>query len=275
VLDAYMDASGLHDGSPVISISGFVADASAWVEFTGAWEAVLHKSGRPSRLSRFHAFDCARYEGEFLEARWSFAERLLLYGDLTEVICKSGIRPVSSSVVTGCFGQISSEELELIQREENRLGTPLDLATHMILQQTSTCARDFGLDETVNIIFDQDRKEVQEHFVEFVKQYSGGYHLGDVFAAVGFGNSREVSPLQAADLLTYGTHHLAQISQALPDYRIPDFPIFPALWNMLVDLARSPSTSPLGLLINTPELRGIIERVKNKQMLPRRNATST
>jgi len=65
------------------------------------------------------------------------------------------------------------------------------------------------------------------------------------------------------------------MSRALPGYRIPDFPVFPAFWNMLVDLAGSPSTSPHGLLINTPELKGIIERVKNKQMLPRRNAAAT
>jgi uncharacterized protein DUF3800 len=275
VLDAYMDASGLHDGSPVVSISGFVADESTWVEFTGAWDAVLHRSSRPSRLTRFHAFDCARYEGEFFDARWSFAERLLLYGDLTEVIRKSAIRPVSSSVITECFSQISPEELELLQRGENRLGTPLDLATHMILQQTSTCARDSGPGQTVNIVFDQDRKEVEEHFLEFVKQYAGGYYLGDIFTAVGFEDSRNVLPLQAADMLNYGTHHVAQMSQALPDYRIPDFPVFPALWNMLVDLARSPSTSPHGLLINTAELKGIVERVKNKQMLPRNAAPAT
>ena len=54
VLFAYMDPSGTHAGSPVISISGFVADESTWIAFDEAWKGVLEKPSWPSQLSRFH-----------------------------------------------------------------------------------------------------------------------------------------------------------------------------------------------------------------------------
>jgi len=265
-----MDPSGTHVGSPVISISGFVADEPAWIQFDKAWKEVLEKNSWPSRLSRFHMVDCVNCEDEFFDGRWRFAERLALYGELTDVIRSSGIRPVSSSVVVDCFNQIPLADLELLQRRENRLGTPLDLVFHMITQQIIKAARDVSPTATVAVIFDQDDARREEYFFNFAQQYMATYHLGEIFAECGFADSRKVTPLQAADLLAYGTHHLCQVNQTLPQYRRPDFPIGPAFWSMLLDLADSPSTSPDGLLINADGLKELVQKVQKKEFLPNR-----
>lgn len=273
VLFAYMDPSGTHAGSPVISISGFVAEESIWIAFHDAWKAVLDKPSWPSKLSRFHMVDCVHCEGEFFDGRWRFAERLALYGELTEVIRAFELRPVSSSVVVDCFNQIPPEDLELLRRPENRLGTPLDLVFHMIAQQIIKCARDVSPNETVGVIFDQDDAKREEFFFKFAQQYMATYYQGETFAGCGFADSRIITPLQAADLLAYGTHHLCQVSQMLPQYRIPDFPVGPAFWGMLLDLADKPSTSPDGFLINLEGLRELVQKVKNKELLPNRGET--
>ena len=274
MLYAYLDPSGTHKGSPVISISGFIADESTWPAFEAEWKAILAKPCWPSKLSRFHMVDCAHCEGEFFDGRWRFAERLALYGELTELIRNSGIRPVSSSVVD-CFDQLPPEDVELLQKPENRLGTPLDLVFHMITQQIIKCTRDVGPDETVGVMFDQDDSDREQYFSKFANQYMATYYLGDAFAAHGFGDSRKLPPLQAADLLAYGTHHLVQYIQDAPSYTGIDFPVIPAFWNMLLGLAGGPSTSPDGLLIGPTGLKEVVQKIRNGEMLPRRSRKNT
>lgn len=275
MLHAYMDLSGTHNGSPVLSISGFIAEESAWLTFDQAWKAALENSRWPSRLSRFHTFECVHCEDEFLDGRWRFAERLALYGDLTRVICQSAIRPIGASVITECFTQIPPEDLDLLRREENCLGTPLDVMFHSIAQQLIACVRESSESETVGIIFDQDDKKKEEHFSELAQRYMATYFLGDAFAAYGFGDSRKFTPLQAADLLAFGTHHYAQMFESfrvqnLSLYSGTDFPIIPAFYNMLLRLAESPVTSPVGTLVSLPQLQELVRKVKNNEILPRK-----
>jgi len=267
-----MDPSGTHSGSPILSISGFIAEESKWLEFDQEWTAVLEQSHWPSKLSRFHAFDCVHCEGEFFDGRWRFAERLALYGDLTNVICQCGIRPISASVVTECFSQISQEDLDLLQ--EVRLGTPIDLVFQSITQQLLACVSHSGESETVGVLFDQDDKRREDDFSELAEQYMATYFLGDHFAAYGFGDSRKFTPLQAADLLAYGTHHYSQMFESFrvknpSPYRGTDFPVIPAFHNMLVRLAESPATSPDGKLTSLPQLQELARKVRNKETITR------
>jgi hypothetical protein len=273
VLYAYVDPSGTHIGSPVVSISGFLANEDTWLAFDKAWWSVLHKPSWPSHLTRFHMVDCVHCEAEFLKGGWPFAERLALYGELVEVIRTAGIRPISASVVD-CFNQLPPEDLALLKDEKNKLGTPLDLVFHMITQQIIKRAREWDSSETVGILFDQDDTARETYFAEFVQQYKHSYHLSDTFSAYGFGDSRQVSPLQAADLLAYGTHHLIQQREAVSTYSVTEFPVVRAFWNMLVDLALNPLTSPDGQAINLSGLKDLVQKVKNKELLPKRAGIS-
>jgi hypothetical protein len=270
VLYAYMDGSGSHEGSPVISVSGFVAEESPWIDLDKRWTAILDKGCWPSRLKRFHMFECARGDGEFLAGHWTFAERLALYGELTTLIGESEVRPISASVLIDCFSQIPPADVELLQRPENRLGIPFDLVCHKIVQQVIHRVHESDPNETVGVLFDQDSKQVEEKFSDFCVNYAATFYLGDVFTAFGFGDSRKITPLQAADLLPYGTHHLAQ-SMFVPGYTAPDFPVKPALWEMLLALARrGHSTAPNGEVVDLVFLKELVRKVKNKEMLPRK-----
>ncbi len=64
LLRAYMDESGSHDGSPVLSIAGYVMRKPQASRFTRQWAATLDEAneGKPKRARYFHMKD-AREDG--------------------------------------------------------------------------------------------------------------------------------------------------------------------------------------------------------------------
>jgi hypothetical protein len=118
------------------------------------------------------------------------------------------------------------------------------------------------------VFFDEDSRKVEDKFAEFCRHYRSSFYLGDLIAGHGFASSRQFTPLQAADLLAYGTHHLAQLDFMPQSYAGSDFDILPAFWNMLLALAGSAATSPNRELIALDGLQELVRMVKNGEMLP-------
>jgi hypothetical protein len=273
MLHAYLDGSGSHAGSPVFSISGFIASAQQWEEFDQAWNAVLDNPSWPSRLTEFHMVECAHGENEFQKNRWTFANRLALYGELTDVIAIHHVYPVSASVITDCFKRLPPDDLALLQREDTRLGTPLDLVAQLVVQQILFSVADTAGGETVGIMFDEESKAVKEQFQTLCTEYMISFQHGAVFEAFGFGDTRQFTPLQAADLLAYGTIHLVQEKHSDLPYRKPDFPVVPAFMRMLNGTAErlaAVGANQEGRAYDCQSLQALVEKVRNKETLPKR-----
>lgn len=270
MLWAYIDGSGTHRGSPVVSFSGFAAPQRNWLDFDAAWNSVLDSRTWPSRLSRFHAFHCAHGEGEFFEGRWTFAERLALFGELADVIKGHHLRPISYSALAKPFEMLPPEDLGLLRSEDTNLSTPLQVAFQGVTQELLGCAREYGPGVAIKVVFDQDDPPREENFVQFAAQYMATFHLGDAFDSFGFGDSRQIAALQAADLLAYTTHQLAQRSAGLDGGSLTEFPAMRVVWNMLVDLAEHPYTSPVGVVCDGETLRDLVRKVKNNETLPKK-----
>jgi Protein of unknown function (DUF3800) len=271
VLYAFVDGSGTHAASRVVAIAGFVANDSGWADFDTRWQAVLDDRQWPSRPSELHMFECAHGDGEYLENRWLYAQRLALYGDLCRVIVNSRMRPIAASVITECFHQIPPSDLALLQQPNVRLGTPLDVAFQMLTQQILGAVHSVDTTEEVSVVFDKDDKGREENFADFCQHYANDYLHGDVFSGIAFMDSKKFTPLQAADLLAYGTLHLAQRSH-YPSEAEPHFPIIPAFWKMLLRLAENRDTSPYGTICNLQTLTALVEKVKRGEMIPKRGA---
>jgi hypothetical protein len=231
---------------------------------------VLDDPKWPSRLSRFHMVDCVHGEGEFLEGRWNFAERLLLYGRLCSILGDSRLRPLGASVIVDCFQDIPKEDLELLSEERTRLGTPLDVCFHSIVQWIINAVASVGGDQTVGVVFDQDNKDREANFSTFCERYMSSFYLGDLFTRYGFADSRKIVPLQGADLIAYGTLQLAQTAK-YPPASEPYFPVIPALMKMLYRFAEQPSTSPYGTIFNLDDLVKLVAKVKRGETLPGKN----
>ena len=267
MLFACLDGSGTHAKSPVVAISGFIADEPTWIEFHDKWYEVLNDPKRPNPLNEFHMVDCVHADHEF--TGWSFAERLILYGDLCQLISASRVIPIGSSVVADAFVHISPQELALLSLPTNRLGTPLDICFHGIIQQLIHRVNTIGNGETLSIVFDNEPKNREENFTDFCQKYASEYFLGDLFYGYSFADSKKLAPLQAADLLAYGTNQLAHF-WAKPPTSEPYFPVIPPLWKMLIALASEAETSPYGTVFGKDELKNLVEKVKRGEKLPKK-----
>jgi hypothetical protein len=140
----------------------------------------------------------------------------------------------------------------------------------MISQQILSRVAEADLNGTVGVLFDEDTKRNKEYFGDFCSHYMSDFIFGDAFAGYGFGDSKKFTPIQAADLLAYGTLHLVQERHFPEPIGKPDFPVVPAFWNMLLKLAESRSTSPNGTLFTLVELKNLVQKVKNRERLPRK-----
>ena len=59
VLKVYLDESGVHDGSPVLTVAAYIARPRTWQAWTKKWNAAK----RPIKI--YHAADAANLRGEF------------------------------------------------------------------------------------------------------------------------------------------------------------------------------------------------------------------
>ena len=107
VLKAYMDESGTHDGSPVITVSAYLARPAAWRDWTKKWNA----QKKPIKV--VHATDCANLEGEF--KGWDDARRNEYVAKLLPVLAESDIPGVVVGIQMHEFEKALSGRQDLRQ----------------------------------------------------------------------------------------------------------------------------------------------------------------
>jgi hypothetical protein len=229
VIFGFMDSSNTHDGAKIWSLCGFLGEDKAFTEFDSEWNKVLDDPRWPKRVKRFHAFECVHAVGEF--DGWSLAERLTMWGKLISLLTSlRSIVALGSMVVTEDFENLTPEERELLRSEA--LGEPLDLSVQYIFQRSITLTRNTSEDESVGILFDNETPYVMDRCYELSKVYQAEFGFQKWLAGIGFGDSVTFTPLQAADLLAYGTYRFVN-DRRYPQLREHDFPIEPGFLRMI------------------------------------------
>ena len=265
MLHGYFDGSGTHEGSNILCIAGFIGDENAFVELDQRWESVLEKSCWPTRLSEFHMVDCVHGEGEFQRGGWNYAERLALYGDLTRAIVESSevsnhkILTIGAGVVTDIFGKIYPSDRGLLNSEG--IGTPFDLAFQLLTQQVMHRTFEHWKGETVGLLYDSGNKPEADRFRQLCEHYSSHFYLADILHGWGQADSKQFTPLQAADLFAFATLHLAQMNHC-PSQAESYFPTIPAFWNMLLKIQTD------GGIYDLAALNKLLVKVKAKERIP-------
>ena len=231
VLYGFMDASNTHGGARVWCLCGFLCDEDAFVKLDQSWNRVLDKPTWPTRVKRFHTVECVHQYGQF--EKWQFADRLAIWGELIDVIVSIPIVALGSVVITEDFAKLSPEELDLLQSEE--LGDPLALSVQYAFRRAITLTRNTSDSESIGIAFDDEVPERSEKCHELCKVYKNKFGFGKWLAGIGFVSSFTFVPLQAADLLAYGTYRY--VMQRYPDFRESDFPVHPGFGRLLKEIA--------------------------------------
>jgi hypothetical protein len=206
--------------------------------------------------------DCVHGDGEFLKGGWTYAERLALYGDLSRVIVEvkqiGSLLPIGAGALSDIFRQIEQSDLNLLTAEY--LGTPFDLSFQLLLQQIIHRTHERWPNQTFGLLYDKGNRPEAERFNALCHEYASRFHLGDIFHSWGQTDSKQLTPLQAADLFAFGTLHLAQRNY-FPNEVEPYFPTIPAFWTMLLKIAAD------GGIYDLEALKRLLVKVRAKEKL--------
>jgi hypothetical protein len=108
VIKGYIDESGIHQGSPVLSVAGYFAPPKIWREFTKEWRRTL----LPRGIKVFHASDCQALQGEF--EGWKAEDRDELVKRLLPIIPKYNLVGVAIVLVLRDFYAALADKPDLI-----------------------------------------------------------------------------------------------------------------------------------------------------------------
>jgi len=257
MLMGYFDGSGSHSNSKVLTLCGFLGEGSAWENFCDPWNAVLDKPQWPNRPKELHMYDCAHALGDF--AGWSYTQRLALVGDCVDVVIQSGIFAVGSGAFTDIFSDLDANDKLLLHSE--RLGDRYDLVFQYCVQQVAHWTKTLWDGEKVGLIFDVENEPQASEYLKLHNRYRTSVEFGPYLAGADFESSIEMLPLQAADLLAYGTYQWA-LKQRFPLMDEPDFSSIPAFLRMIKNISAD------GGIYTIEALRTLLADITRKRPLP-------
>ena len=189
VLKVPMDESGVHDGSPVITVGAYIARPRQWQDWTKSWNVAK----RPIKV--MHAVDCANLKGEF--KGWEQPARDELVKRVLPVIAESN----AIGVVIGI--QMDEFEKAMAGRDDLRplFGTPYAACFQWVVQVIMNFA--LGAMSTERIAFVHELNDYRQQALDsfaWIKQH--GNPLGNIIG-LQFAEKKDFVPLQAADILAY------------------------------------------------------------------------
>jgi len=189
VIRVFMDESGVHDGSPVVSVAAYFGRPKAWKAFTKEWNLAK----RPIRI--FHAADCANFEGEF--EGWEEDARNAFVAKLLPVLPKHQISGLSVSFRLQDLKEVLEPHPHLMRLFGNPYTACFRISTRLIVD----FIEDSGSNEMLAFVHEQNdyQQEAIDAF-NFVER-NRNKHYGPM--SLTFGSKEKYVPLQAADVLAY------------------------------------------------------------------------
>lgn len=191
VIRAYLDESGIHEGSPVITVAGYFARPKQWQAFTRAWNRIL----KPAGIKCFHASDCQALQGEF--KGWDKADRDNLVAQLLPIIPQHAGAGLAISLVLEDF------ENALTGREELRqyLGEPYGACFQWLISTVLDTTQRAGTKEAIAVFHEQNDLQgvALRAFAYLQRRKDANKNL----RSLTFGSKETYTPLQAADILAY------------------------------------------------------------------------
>lgn len=218
VIKVAMDESGVHDGSPVLTVAAYVGTPRQWRDWTKRWNIAK----RPIKV--FHAVDCANFAGEF--RGWGAEARDALVIRLLDVIEASNLL----GIVIGLHMDHFREAMQ--GRDDLRaiFGTPYTAIFHWVVQSIINITNTLGREERIGFVHECNdyRQEALDSFAWIKKNGNPSQRV----VGLQFAGKEDYTPLQAADILAYeGNKRIRDPSRTLrrPWARLnPDNRIFAA-----------------------------------------------
>jgi hypothetical protein len=189
VLKIYMDESGVHDGSPAVTVAAYVARPSVWQDFTKEW----NRTKRPIEV--FHAVDCAQLTGEF--KGWGEVDRDAFVARLLPVIPRHRI----AGFVIGIYMPAFVQAIDAVPEVRELFGSPYDACFQWCVQRIidfHNRARSSG-----RLAFFHEVNDSQAECQRSFSEIKADPKITSREMTLAFAAKGDAVPLQAADVLAY------------------------------------------------------------------------
>jgi hypothetical protein len=189
VLKIYLDESGTHDNSPVVTVGAYVGRPQEWQAWTKKWNVAK----RPIEV--VHATDAQSLHGEF--EGWSKPDRDELVKRLLPVIVNANF----PGIVIGIHMDAFREALHGHDDLTSIFGTPYGACFQWLVQSVMYLQARTRNQERIIFVHEGNdyQKEALQSF-DHIERY--GNPQGTTIEIL-FGDKGSYPPLQAADILAY------------------------------------------------------------------------
>jgi hypothetical protein len=194
MLKVFMDESGTHCGSPVVTVGAYIAKPSHWQ----AWQKEWNRLKKPIRV--VHAADCANQDGEFKD--WDQSKRFAFAAKMIPVIPKHIPMGVAIGINLRAFEKAMAPHPEL----RMMVGSPYGACFQWVVQTLINKMEEYRDNQRIAFFHEQnDYEEEATKAFEWVKQHRPEKRRP---ISLKFGGKHEYVPLQAADILAYEANHV-------------------------------------------------------------------
>ena len=192
VFKVYMDESGTHDGSPVVTVAAYLGRPREWREWTKKWKDAL----RPIKV--FHAVDAQNLSGEFSE--WRTEDVGDLVKKLLPIIAESEIAAIAVGMDLRAFEAAKNDREDL----RSFFPTPYVACFQWAIQIILNLA--FDAKNTDRIAFIHEINDYKSQALEAFSWIQQNGNRGSNLISLTFADKKDYPPLQAADILAYETN---------------------------------------------------------------------
>lgn len=196
MLEAYADESSREDLNPrIFVVAGWIGDGAAWRDVEERWLEIISAPSLPSVITEFHSTDCLAGQGEFKS--WPPAERDALRTRLLDSLVGARIGGVTATLT---LDQTPAEAKKTYRFRKDYQACLLVCMMKLALSTATYPPR-----ERVGFLIDE-REKGQGDLQDCRYALRTMREIRERIGPVAFDDSREVVPLQAADLLAHETY---------------------------------------------------------------------
>jgi hypothetical protein len=194
-IHAFMDESGVHDGSPVVTVAMYAAQQHDWHAFAHDWNAAKHP------IKVVHAVDCANRTGEF--TGWDRARRNAFAANLLPVLAGHNMIGVAVGIHLGAFEKAMAAHPEL----REMVSTPYSACFQWTVQTFLNTMGRLGYDQSIRFFHERNDYEAEARAAfDFVQ----GHRPTTEPITLSFLSKDAAVEMQAADVLVYEANHVVR-----------------------------------------------------------------
>lgn len=206
VLWAFFDESGKLANSDFICLCGYICD-DGWNEFSVDWGELLKRHEIPL----IHLAKLMRRAKPYEGLAWDAKKQDAVLREFVKPVRDHLLAGFGVGVDTKFYRSMPEDARKLIGNEDAQ-----DFAFHRLLKLVISQLHNWGHKEPISLNFDYAEDFSVKCVTSLARLRQQRQEVKDLISSIGFADDAVYYPLQAADMLAYGTNR--KLREVAPDY---------------------------------------------------------